>query len=236
MKKLAVFTEGQTEQIFLKKFIEEIGGVKNILFDIRSVSGDNSITRMQSKEVADEQSKYRVLLYDCRSDERVKSEILDQLESLTRAGYHLILGVRDLYPRPLSEIESVKLNLKARVPTAGIPIHILLAVSEIESWFLQEEAHFNKIDPRLDLRDFKEKFGFDPRMESAEEIEHPAELLHKIYASVGKAYRKTRSHVGRTVDVLDYASLYFDKATTLPHLQEFIGRLDDFLGATPLHK
>jgi len=228
MRRLAVFTEGQTEQIFLQRFIEHVGGAKKIQFDLASVPTNPVLAKLVSRDPNLPAPRYFVLLYNCQNDDRVKSEILAQRESLTKAGYDLILGVRDLYPQPLSNLASVKLNLKTRVPTAGVPIHILLAVSEIEAWFLQDETHYQKVDARLDVSTFKLHFDFDPSVDSAENIPQPANLLHQIYSTVGKAYRKSKSHVERTVDVLDYDRLYLEKTGQLPHLAELIGHLNAF--------
>lgn len=123
----------------------------------------------------------------------------------------------------------MKRSLRTGVHTKGVPIHILLAVAEIEAWFIQEHTHFHRIDSRIDTTAFKSKFGFDPATESAETIPNPADLLHRIYGSVGNAYKKTRAHVQRTVDVLDYAVLYADCVDRLPHLREFGAHLDCFL-------
>lgn len=173
-------------------------------------------------------SKYSVLLYDCQNDDRVRSEVLDQRESLTRAGYSLILGLRDLYPAPLSDLNMVAMRIRTRVPTIGVRTYILLAVAEIEAWFIQDETHFARIDSALNVDTFSAKFGFNPRTQSAETVAHPSKLLHQIYSSVGKAYRKTRIHVERTVQVLDYAALCFTQVQKLPHLRILIAYLDGF--------
>lgn len=166
---------------------------------------------------------------NCQNDERVKSVVLEQRPSLIKAGYSLILGLRDLYPKPLSDLAQVKLNMKYGVPTAGVPTHILLAVAELEAWFLQDHTHYSKIDTSLDHSKFKTAFGFDPMLDSAEDVVWPSQLLHRIYQSAGKAYNKSRAHVERTVGVLDYAETYLNLPNRLPHLREFIGHIDTFL-------
>ncbi len=230
MKKLAIFVEGQTEQIFLKSFIEEIAGVRNIEFDCKVMVAGAFISLSQKTVLAGAQ-KYFVLLVNCQNDEKVKSVILDQRDSLAKNGYSLILGLRDLYPNQKSDLSTIEVKLKYRVPTSGVPTHILLAVTEIEAWFLQEHLHFSKIQAALDPLKFKEIFGFDPINESAENVTHPSELLHTIYSSVGFAYKKNRKHVERTVNVLDYAHLYLGVSNKLPHLAEFIGHIENYLTA-----
>jgi len=230
-RKLAVFVEGQTEQIFLKALIKEIAGEYNVTFVEKQLPGKLLILS-HSPPANDAQApatNYFVLLVDCQNDERVKSVVLEQRNSLTKANYDLILGLRDLYPNTLAELEVVKAKLTYRVPTAGVPTHILLAVSEIEAWFLQEHTHYARVDNRLDIASFKRDFGFDPLADCAEEIAAPAKLLHDIYSSVGKAYRKDRKRVERTVNALDYDELYLNVKDRIPHMREFVGHIDSFL-------
>ena len=231
-RKLALFVEGQTEQIFLESLLKQIAGEKDINFDRRTVIGDKLITLQQTQPLAQPtDARYFILIANCQNDERVKSVVLDQRNSLSRAGYSLILGLRDLHPSTLHELGAVKAKLAYRVPTAGVPTHILLAVCEIEAWFLQEWSHFSRIDANLDVSTFKAAFGFDPVAECAEIVEHPAEMLHAIYSSVGKAYRKDRKRVQRTVDALDCTEMYLSLPDKLPHMKQFIEHVDSFLTA-----
>lgn len=229
-KKLALFVEGQTEQLFMKAFLEEVAGAKNIEFQTEVYGPSGSILKLRQATPGTDPThpQYFALLVNCQNDERVKSVVLDQRASLSRAGYSMILGLRDLFPIPLSKLESVKMNLRYGVPTSGVPTHILLAVAEVEAWFLQEASHFTRIDERLNTTEFRTKFGFDPENDSAELVERPAEMLHMIYSSVGKAYKKKKAHVERTVQVLDYATLYLRLPTLLPHLAALIGYLEGF--------
>jgi Domain of unknown function (DUF4276) len=231
-KKAAIFVEGQTEQIFVERFLQEIGSAHSIQFLVQRAGPPLKTLRNDPPSTAPPGTpSFFVLLFDCGQDERVKSVILDRRKTLERASYDIVLGLRDLYPKSLADLAAVKQSLKTGVPTKGVPIHILLAVAEIEAWFIQEHTHFAKIDAHLDPATFKATFGFDPSLESAEAIPHPAELLHQIYSLAGKAYKKTRAHVERTVDVLDYAALYLDCVDRLPHLKEFISHVDNFLAA-----
>jgi len=231
-RKLAIFVEGQTEKIFLENLIGEIAGVKNISFRRTVVTGNTlTILRQESEPPENPASPYLVLLADCQNDERVKTVVLYQRPYLERANFSLILGLRDLHPNPLSSLQRITSKLKYGVPTSGVATHILLAVAEIEAWFLQDQNHYRQIDPALDSTTFKARFGFDPATESAESVQEPAALLHKIYGSVGKAYRKDRKRVERTVSALDIAQVYLTLPNRLPHLRDLIAHIDGFLKA-----
>ena len=229
-KKLAIFVEGLTEQIFLRKLIEEIAGEKRI--DVHALTyGSKVIAALEltKKRLIRKDLKYFVLLMNCQNDEKVKSVVLEQRPYLVKAGYSLILGFRDLYPKTLADLPMVKKKMAYGLPTAGVPTHIVLAVTEIEAWFLQDHTHYSKIDAALDHTKFKATFGFDPTVDSAEDVPWPSDLLHRIYRSVGKAYRKSRGQIQRTVSVLDYAEMYVTFPDRLPHLGQFIGHVDSFL-------
>lgn len=232
-RKLAVFVEGQTEQIFMERLIQEMASRQSVHFVLQR-QGPPLVTLRNDAQAAGNPNvaRYLVLLFDCGHDERVKSAILDRRSGLESAGYELVLGLRDLYPRPTAHLNSVKRSLRTGVPTKGLPIHICLAVAEVEAWFLQDASHFQQIDARLDPMTFKTTFGFDPANESAEDVTWPAGLLNQIYGTVNKAYRKTRSQVQRTVDALDYAHLYLEAIDRLPHFKEFVAHLDGFF-STP---
>lgn len=227
LKKLAVFVEGMTERIFVERFIKELAGERNVFFEVKSFPSHRGVAFHQIPEAG--QGNFFVLIYDCQNDEQVKSVILDRREALESAGYSLILGLRDVYPTPLSEVHKVAGRLAYGVPTKGIPTHILLAVTEIESWFLQEATHYLRIDNLLDVSEFKSKFNFDPTIDSAETIEHPAQLLDEIYKSIGKRYKKRRAHIARTVGALDIDNMYMEAVKLLPHFQIFVGHIDGFL-------
>lgn len=235
MKKLAIFVEGQTELIFVKKFIEEIAGQQRVEFRLATIRGalPSQLVQMSGHPQAASVTNrtHFVLIFNCEQDGRVKSTILDRYDTLTKAGYDLVLGLRDLYPTPLSDIDKVKMGLRTRIPTKGLPINILLSVAEIEAWFIREHSHFQRVDPRLDVQTIASTFGFDPRVDDVERIAHPSDFLHKIYRLAGKAYNKTRSHVQRTVDAIDYAALYIEGRNNVPHLNDFVTHIDQFLSS-----
>ncbi|HKS56411.1 MAG TPA: hypothetical protein VJS12_14055, partial [Steroidobacteraceae bacterium] len=202
---------------------------KNVVFSLQSHRSNALVILQQIAPPASQAARHFVLIYDCGNDETVKSTILEQRPTLINAGYSLILGLRDLHPKPLADIARVKMMLRTRVPVSQVPTHILLSVAEIEAWFLQDHTHFAKIDPKLDVTQFGATFGFDPQTDCAETVIWPSDLLHRIYASVGKAYRKRRNQVLRTVEVIDYDALYLTLPERLPHLKELVVHLDSFI-------
>lgn len=225
IKKLAIFVEGQTEQIFVERLIKEIAGELHVHLESRSLSHHGLIC---FNSIPTALKKFQVVLFNCESDGKVKSAILDVRGQLIAKNYSLIIGLRDLYPQPLVDLPRIKARLKYGLPTALPTTEIYLAVGESEAWFLQEKEHYSKIDRTLDYHAFKALFGFDPESDSAEMVDHPSELLKSIYQSVGKTYRKKRYYVQRTVDALDFAELCFSCGAKIPHFELFFQRLYGF--------
>jgi hypothetical protein len=154
MEKLAIFVEGQTEQIFVSKLLEEVA--EKSMLAIECTSGEGGSGRsirtfklVKQSPVGATSSKYYILIYRSNNDSRVVSDIRDQHSSLTGNGYKAIIGLRDVYPKSRADIPAIKQNSQRVLPKAGTPIFLVFAILEIEAWFLAEYSHFTKIDPCL---------------------------------------------------------------------------------------
>jgi hypothetical protein len=146
------------------------------------------------------------LIFDCGADNRVKSEIIENIANLRSRGYEMIIGLRDLYPIPIEELEKLEKGLRFmphKLKSESPYFDIIIAVHEIEAWFLGETNHYIKIDKRLTGRFIRERLGFDPYIANAENREHPAKDLDNIYRLVGKSYTKRYGQTQRVVNKLD---------------------------------
>ncbi|MDG2515633.1 hypothetical protein P7B04_23470 [Sphingobium yanoikuyae] len=228
MKRAAVFVEGQTEAIFIKRLLEEMAGEHAIVFSRERKHAGLYI--IEAVSVARGQ-KYEVLIVDCCTDNQVLSSIIERYPSLEGAGYELIVGVRDLYPQPAASLPVVQAAIAPHLPVGAAVVFMAIAVQEVEAWFLQEETHFAKVDPALTSASIKSATGYDIHNDLSEEVAHPAGLLNDIYRIAGKAYRKTKKHVERTVDALDYHHLYLARRPVLDSLDALLLQLDNFLAA-----
>ncbi|MES1225488.1 MAG: hypothetical protein ABUT20_58960 [Bacteroidota bacterium] len=231
MKKLAFFVEGLTEQLFVKELLTEIAGAKNITIeDIKfSSSKDKSKLFQIIGKSNTGNSQYYVLVIDCSNDSRVQSAVIESHEKLVKNGYSKILGLRDIYPKTHTDLPAIKRVIKYGIPTKPIPTDILLAVTEIESWFMAEYLHFEKIDSRLTHSLIKTNFLHDLINDNVEMIIHPSAELHKIYSSVGKKYAKKTKTISRTVKSLDYSHIYLTLIGRVNHLKTLIGHIESFL-------
>lgn len=235
MKKLAVFVEGLTEQLFVDKFITEIAGGHAIAIERRkfrggSRSGPRLMTISASAPTPDH--KYYILIVDCTSDTRVKSEIRDQYESLVSSGYSAIIGIRDVYPEfTHPDIPRLRRMLDYRMKTNPIRVAFILGIMEVETWFVSEHTHLVRMDPRLTPGYISNALGFDPSIDDMQLRPHPAADLDHIYSLVGRRYKKVRANLQHTVDLLDCAHLYLEVLDRIPDLKALAKSIDAFLAS-----
>ncbi len=237
---MAVFVEGQTEQLFVSKMIREIAGRKNLQIETRKATGSKKRRYLQQlySDPDFPDVRYYVLIVDCSNYENVVSDMCEQFEALYGQGYARIIGLRDVYPAcrraDVARLErSLEKAIRQFVPVPRKPPVVLLAVMEIEAWFIAEHTHFTKIDPTITLELISERFGFDPSRDNCERIDHPARQLDEMYMLAKHRYRKRKREARRTVNNLDYALLYADTGThtRVPRLLCLVQQIDDFLAS-----
>ncbi|MDR2118592.1 MAG: DUF4276 family protein [Tannerellaceae bacterium] len=222
MKKVAIFVEGQTEQIFVKKIIERILSPGTVTVTTCQLRGGAKYPRMLillEAQFATPQSHYYFEIYDCGNDSKVKDDIIEHLPFMKRNGFSMVIGIRDVYPNN-AKIAQLRKYLTFGIP-AGIPAHIVLAVNEVEAWFMAEEKHYEKINPKLTIAQVNAIAGIDVSTDSTEMIAHPAEKLQHIYN-----YTKRKHKVTQIVNALDYDNLYMNVRPRNESLNELLTHLD----------
>jgi hypothetical protein len=229
-KYLAIFVEGKTEFIFIRKLLIEIAGQNNIEIQGKVLQGSSRCPEIEN--FTDTDAKYKILLRNSCADHKVLSDMKENYENLViNKGYTKIIGIRDLFPTPYEKKDRVKNRILQMIQNENLDhLKMILAVMEIETWFIAETKHYQNIDEVLDLNYIKNHSGLD--LESMTNFEgefiHPAETLHQIYSLSNKAWRKKESQIIRTVDSLDYENLYIKVAEHVPSLKEFLKELDQF--------
>ncbi len=231
MNRLAVFVEGHTEMVYVERLIEEIAGQNKVLLEHIEIRGGRKVPRtmrtMRASKPATGQ-EYYVLLVDCGGDDLVKTRIIEEHQNLTNKGYAKIIGLRDVRPKfTYPEIPRLEANLPKYIKTSLAPVTFILAIMEIEAWFLAETTHFQRIDPSITVAAIKATLGFDPENDDMEQRLTPAEDLNNCYHIGGKAYAKHQAQV--TVNALDYLSIYMELQNKFRYLQRLIAAIDAFL-------
>jgi hypothetical protein len=240
MKKIAMFVEGQTEQIFAAELLKRIFTQRKISIESLQFSGKMGSRKMTIIKTTIAEATHRgrpcnggeyyFRIYDCHGggeNSTVKSDIIEQLASLRREGFANIIGIRDVYPA--LDICLLRKMLGYGIPQTAIPVSIVLAVNEIEAWFVAENKHYKKISPFLTIGIVNKTAAIDVEKDSTEILPHPAETLNNIYHKVGCAYRKRKYQIERTVSALNYENLYFNVRTRNNSLNELLTALEQIL-------
>jgi hypothetical protein len=115
------------------------------------------------------------------------------------------------------------------VPTGSMVVKFILGVMEIESWFIAEHTHFARLHASLTTTNVVARVGFDPATEDLECRLNPAADLHNIYSIAGLAYNKTRGNCLRTIQHLDYSSIYCQLPDRFSDFQVLVDIFNQFL-------
>lgn len=234
MHKLAVFVEGYTEMLFVERLILEVAGAHNVIIEQKEIRGGSKVSKVKrtmsvvkAAQPATGQ-KYYVLIVNCGGDHQVKTRILEEHENLTRKGYAKIIGMRDVRPDfTFEQVPLLEVGLRKYIKTSLIPVEFILAVMEIEAWFLAEFHHFSKIDPAITVSAIKARLGFDPELDDLALRPNPTVDLNAAYMIGGKRYEKNQ--IATTVDVLDYPYIFLELKNKIRYLQRLGDSIEQFL-------
>jgi len=231
VNRLAVFVEGNTEALYIDKLIEEIAGRNKVIIEHRKIWGGSSVKRKVETIRAAKPTngqQYYVLLVDCGGDESVKTRIMEEHENLTNSGYSRIIGLRDVRPKfTHADIPQLEMSLPRFIKTSWIPVTFILAIMEIEAWFLSETTHFHRIHPSITVAAIITNLGFDPENDDMEQRSNPAEDLNNCYQIGRRTYSKRRAQV--TINALDYSLIYLELQYKNRYLHQLIDAIEKFL-------
>jgi hypothetical protein len=232
VSKIAIFTEGQTEQIFLERLLFEIVGRQGLVVHSKRAIGGSRFPRMTydvSAPAPTRETRFLALIWDCSTDGRVTSDLRDRYQSLISSGYTTILAVRDVRPTfTLNDIPRMKAAFNGVLPKAPVAPQLILAALEVEAWFIADHSHFARIDPALTPSYVQRAIGIDLINQPVELVAEPATLLNDIYALVGATYTKSAADAARTVRALDFGLLLPQLPTRAPNFAPLQAALVDF--------
>ncbi len=232
--KLAVFVEGQTERIFVTKLVEQVAGAQNVKIVTFQAHGGGKRSGVQRTLVRltahrnEPDTKYYVQIVDCTNDEKVASDINENYDGLVRQQFRAIVGLRDVYPYPRADIPKLQKSMSYGQKTKPVVVENVLAVMEVEAWFLAEHNHLAKIGTGIAPATVAARLGFDPSSDNMEHRDHPAVDLREVYKLGGSDYQKNDAEVQDTVNTLDYEHLYCTLPRRMASLKQLIDTLDQF--------
>jgi hypothetical protein len=227
MKRAAFFVQGQTELIFVVELIKKLVGTACCSI-AQEVYHSKVFAEISAENAQDEE--FYFLIVNCSSDGAIVSAIRDRIERLEHVGYELVVGLRDLYPLADNELPMLVAGMRASLPQSAVRMEIVIAIREVEAWFIHADSHFSRLHEVLNSEAILNALGYDIHGGHAEEIDHPAKFLGDIYNLAGLGYRKTRKHVTRTVDLLDYHHLCRVRVSGAPSLLRLVKLVDWVIG------
>lgn len=232
MRKLAIFVEGLTEQILVRKMLHAVMDRNKIAIQTVKITGGHNVrmsfTVMRAAHV-NNQTDYFVLVYDCGGETNVKSYMLARREKLISNGYSMVLGLRDAYPNfSREEVPKLLRGLNFKLPQKKAATHIYLAVMETEAWFLGEYRHLKRVSRILTPTYINKHFGFNPQTGNMEDREHPSEDMKRLYQAVGHDYTKKKDRLNAVIGKLDFQFFTHDLARKMPSLGSFVSGLEQF--------
>ena len=171
MKKIAVFTEGQGELIFIRHLLIQTIGYEWLSFECFELYSDRLQPVAYSFSSPNAIIHYQII--NVGTDERVLSAIVDRQEKLIEQG-HEIVGLRDMYSesyRKKSNQIDAKTNDFFRETFNEIVnrlsgaehVRFFFAIMELEAWLLGMHEIFQRIDPSLTPENIEKMLGFNLR-------------------------------------------------------------------------
>lgn len=223
MKKIAIFTEGQTELIFVRNFFLRVIDPSKLSFECYDLLGQkfSSVPYRYSSPSAE----IHFLIVNVNGDEKVLSSIRDREKHLIKTGgYEKIIGLKDMYggeyrkrsPRAINRQISNMIIQRANQTIKGMTyfdrIKLYFAIMEIEAWFLGMYNLFQKIDSLLTVEYIKQKLGIDLKsVDPQKKFYKPSNQVKSIFQLCGREYKKKPNEVEGICCNMDSSS--FDNAT-----------------------
>ena len=206
MQKVAIFTEGQSEQIFVRYFLGQTINWGRLSFKCVKLNANTMVDVPFDYDAVAAQLYF--LIVNVGNDEAVLSAIKDREKGLLGKGYEKIIALRDMYsegyckrsPSGIDDtttrafIDGWHSTIQKMSDPSKIKMHV--AIMELEAWFLGMYDIFVRIDPNLSVDYIESKFGFNLKViDPQKEFFHPVDVLASILGLVGWQYDKSRDKV-----------------------------------------
>lgn len=218
MSKVAIFVEGQAEQIFVRHLLLQTMDCSKVSFIcLRLYAGEMIPARFDYPNPHAEMS---FLIVNVGNDETVLSAIKDREKGLLEKGYEKIIALRDMYsenyckrsPRVIDDsitklfIDSWHSTIESMSDPAKIKMRV--AIMELEAWFLGMYDIFERIDGKLTVDYIEKELGFNlADIDPQTEFFKPTEEVDRIFQLVGPPYKKSEHDVESICSQINSADL-----------------------------
>ncbi len=217
-KKIAFFVEGQTEKIFVFKFLSEYLGWLNLCNTQRDNYGRISFIEATN---CTGNTTFHIRIYDVHggNSSTPLSTLKENIEKLVyNENFSLFISLADLYngKNKQDDFEQTRNDqqefINRKLSKYSQKIKFILAVMETEAWFLADYNFPCKLDSLLTPDYINEKLGIDIRTNDVEKILCPSKTINNIYNLIGQEYKKKEGQAYRiTENLIDYNTLYSDE-------------------------
>jgi hypothetical protein len=206
MKRVAVFTEGQSEQIFVRNMLMKLINNAHLSFECLSLRAGNLLPARFNFLSAS--AKIHFMIIDVGNDTRVTGAIREREHHLFAKGYERIIGLRDMYcdaydRRSRGQVraevsQEIEGGIIREIAEMSEPtkISVFFEIMEFEAWILAMYDLFGRVDARLSVDYICGSVHLDLRSCDPEtEFYRPSTTLKKVFAIIGMNYKKSASDI-----------------------------------------
>ncbi len=233
MKKMAIFLEGKCELLFVEAIIKALADINKIHIEKKESSGSKykrNFTVIEANATNNKKTTHYLLLYNCGSDEQVKSDIKDQYAGLKNAGHTKIIGIRDVYPKAtLSELPLLRSGLLQGFEKNDEPsIIFCLGVMEFEAWLLAEHTHFTRFNDNITHEKILSELSINISECEYSKISQPSKVLSDIYWLEKIHYDKSHVTMSSILSTIDFDRLRTTVCEKFEDLKNLYSTLIEF--------
>jgi len=214
MKKIAIFTEGQSEQIFIRCFLGVKLGWERISFKCFRLHRNQM--EQAPFEHPNENAETYFLIVNVGNDASVLSAIKEREKMLVQKGYEKIIALRDMYSKAYCDRAGSTINnaitqefvigFQETIQKMSCPDRIKMhfAIMELEAWFLGMYDIFKKINSALTIDYINQNLGFTLNLiDPQDSFFKPTNAMNRIYNLVGMRYRKSEHDIESLCSKMD---------------------------------
>jgi len=240
-RRIAVFTEGQTEQVLVRHIVLRVVDNSKLGFLCLRISGKQHERVPYS--YGDENSETYIVMLNVGNDESVITAVQDRKQGLTKKGFQII-ALRDIYSEEYlrqagrcmkqSVVEKMIRSKEEQFDksTYGSQASLHFAVMEVEAWYLGMYELLEKIHSTLTADFVESKTGLKlADLDPQSKFVHPSSVLDSLLRLVGDKYKKNRKDAERFASLVTVE--YLQTATgkgRCSHLKQFLATLLNAVG------
>lgn len=208
MKKIAIFTEGQSEVIFIRHILTQLIGYEYASFECLELRSEILQTIPYKHTPPNALIHYQII--NVGTDEKVLSAIIERHEKFESAGYEII-GLRDMYSaaykKKSTQIEDGLNQYFIKKTKEAIDalnkaelIRFFFAIMEIEAWLLGFHENISRLNDDLTPENILSKTGINIQIVDPEiTFFQPASQLRQILNIAEINYGKHKEDIERIV-------------------------------------